>query len=477
MSLGFSLSNLPMLANSMGLLAIEDDFNRPDGTIEKVGSTYSSASYIPDGRAVWDVLVGSFSIINNKLFAGTTSITTPPSSSAIAFIDNGSPNVYMSAQVSSTGGDGLYFRVQDENNWSRAYVKADVEVTTTPVGYYNYEWQSSASVANYVSIYKDKKKYYPSQTSCENTMHDHSVLVTTANAQIDQFDPKNLKWGKYPYIMVKRGIRYQDLEGNIIQSTGDDVKYLQGVLRHHYSNDQMDVDGIFGPYTESQLKRLQRDFNIIVDGFAWNLQSWLVVDQIAISAIEMGTSVPAERTLYLQRYFLGDDYHFPPKTLWGTSQNQPPEGAYSDITHTHNLILNGCRKLSSVGSHTHYAVNTPTGASVFVAQGDPIVETVTTYSLVVETCVAGTVSEIPLTVSPTFNKNDTGEISRITVLVYDVYLSVSVNDGPTQLYTLEVLNNGATKHGVGRGPSDAVGTGIDNYVCTPIDAMIIPSEV
>jgi peptidoglycan hydrolase-like protein with peptidoglycan-binding domain len=480
MSLGFSLSNLPLLANSTGYLAVEDTFDRPNGTIEKVGEAYSLASYITDGRAAWDVLVGSFSIYNNKLLAGSTNILDTPTASGIAVINNGSTNVLMSASISDVGGDGLYFRVIDENNWSRVYLTSEVETTTTPVGYYEYEWQSSASVSNYVSIYKDTNKYYPSQTTCKNSVHDHEVLITTNNPQISQFDPLTLKWGKYPYMMVKRGIRYKDLEGNIIASTGDDVKYLQGVLRHHYDDDQMVVDGYFGPYTESQLKRLQREENIIVDGFAWNLQSWLVIDRLAIAAINMGTSVEAERTLYLRRYLLGSTYHFPTKTIWGASPDYPPEGVYTDITHTHDLLLDNCRHISTVGAHTHYALNTLTGASTFIQTAEDVVETTTTYSIVAEECIDGQVSAIDLLVSDNFDQTNTETISSIKLLVYDNYLEISVNNYPSaqyKTYTLTTANTAATKHGVGRGPADAEGTGIDDYVCVPIDAMITPSEV
>lgn len=477
MSLGLSLSNLPFLANSTGYLPVEDTFDRPNGIINKVGDIYSTSSYITDGRAAWDVLTGNFCIYNNKLIAGASAGTLIPSSSAIATIDNRSSNVYISADISSTGGDGIYFRVTDASNWYRVYLKSDVETTTTPVGYYTYEWESSASVSNYVSIYKDTKKYFPSQTACRDTNHDHSVISTVYNAQISEFDPLHLKWGKYPYQMVKRGIRYRD--GNVIvRSQGDDVKYLQGVLRHYYNDNQMAIDGDFGPYTEQQLKRLQTEYKLIVDGYAWNLQSWLVVDRLAISAIEMGTNVEEERTQYLRRYLLGNTYNFPTKLVTGTSTYQPPEDAYSDIVHTHEVLLNSCRKLSTVGSHVHYAINNLTGASAFVSTGDPIVTTNTTYSVIVEQSIDGTVTEVPMTLMNGYSQGMSDIITSLQIILYDNYLSISTSGSSARhLVSYGVVNNGATRHGVGRGPTDTAGTAIDNYKCVPIDAMIIPSEV
>lgn len=490
MSLGFSLRNLPYLASSNRVLAVEDDFQRANGIVNKVGDTYSAASFITDGRATWDVISGSFCVYDNHLIAGASVSTITPSTPAIACIDVNSTNVAISANIYEFGGDGIYFRVQDENNWCRVYLKDDVTVTNASIGYYQYEWSSSASASNYLSIYKDPKRYYPSQTECQNTVHDHKVLVTTPNPQIDDFDPLTKKWGKYPYMMVKRGIRYRDGD-QIIASTGDDVRYLQGVLRHYYNDDQMVIDGYFGPYTESRLKQLQRDFKIIVDGFAWNLQSWLVVDRIAIAAIEMGTSVEAERTLYLQRYFLKDTYNYPDKTIWSTDPNQPPPDAYKEFTHTHDLILNGCRKRSSIGAHTHYVTNQLTGASVFVLTDTE--ETITSnLKIAFEQCVNGVVSELPATVPAEWEnagidiRTASPAVSNLDVVVYDNYATITVNkqnegwDSP-QLVTWSAPTNGATKHGVGRGPTNTtvveVVSRIDNYRCVPIDAMIIPSEV
>lgn len=488
MSLGFSLRNLPYLATSSGTLAVEDDFQRANGIVNKVGDTYSPASLITDGRAAWDVLTGNFYVYDNYLRAGASSGTVVPSTPAIACIDVFSDNVEISADIYEFGGDGIYFRVQDANNWSRVYLKDDVVQTSASSGYYEYEWSSSASAANYVSIYKDPKRYFPSQTSCLNSAHDHKVLVTTPNPQIDEFDPATLKWGAYPYMMVKRGIRYRDGD-QIIQSTGNDVRYLQGVLRHHYNDAQMIIDGIFGPYTEARLKQLQRDFKIIADGFAWNLQSWLVVDRLAIAAIEMGTSVEAERTLYLQRYHLGNAYSYPDKTVWSTDPNQPPPTAYREFTHTHDLILDGCRKKSSVGAHTHYVTNQLTGASVFVVTD--VQETITSdLKIAFEQCVNGVVTSIPATVPTSWTGTDIRTecpaASHLKVVVYDSYVTVTVNeqnDGweSPQLVTWSAPSNGATKHGVGRGPTNTdlveVVSRIDNYRCVPIDAMIIPSEV
>ena len=61
--------------------------------------------------------------------------------------------------------------------------------------------------------------------------------------------------------------------------TGDAVRYLQSVLRFRAAQD-IEVDGTFGPATETAVKSVQALFGADVDGVV-GPDTWVAIDQLA----------------------------------------------------------------------------------------------------------------------------------------------------------------------------------------------------
>lgn len=153
-----------------GGLSVSDDFNRADGAL---GVT-------PTNNLPWQVLSGAFAIASNKAVSSPTT-----ASSGIAVVDNFASNVDLSLSVSNGGGDALYFRVADANNWLRAYVYSETTQQSYTTGYYQYQW------SNYVS----GSEYYPTTpelgANCWQTYHDHgeSLVYTWSTSPSTNTSP------------------------------------------------------------------------------------------------------------------------------------------------------------------------------------------------------------------------------------------------------------------------------------------------
>lgn len=127
-STGASGRGLGLFGNTLAQLStIFDNFNRANS---------SSLGFTSDGNAQWSVLSGSFSISSNTAISSGTS--------GVAVVDFGTANVNASLAL-SWGGDALYFRVVDANNWWRVGTFFDQVTTTTPYNYYRYNWYSEYS--------------------------------------------------------------------------------------------------------------------------------------------------------------------------------------------------------------------------------------------------------------------------------------------------------------------------------------------
>lgn len=141
-----------------GGLSASDNFNRVDGAL---GSTSTN-------NLTWQTLSGTFLISSNKAVSSPTSATT-----GAAVVDTYTPNVNISLDVSSVGGDAIYFRATDANNWWRVGVSAYSTVTYVPTGYTEYYWCSYLSGA----------EYYPNSAQaaagCWQTYHDHNSTWPT----------------------------------------------------------------------------------------------------------------------------------------------------------------------------------------------------------------------------------------------------------------------------------------------------------
>lgn len=87
------------------LKPISDDFNRANGAL---GSTSV-------GAEPWQIVSGTWSITSNMATSSTAASSRP-----IAVVEGRTANVDISINISSSGGgDALYFRVVDVNNWVR----------------------------------------------------------------------------------------------------------------------------------------------------------------------------------------------------------------------------------------------------------------------------------------------------------------------------------------------------------------------
>ena len=127
-STGVSGRGLGLFGNTLAQLStIFDNFNRANS---------SSLGFTSDGNAQWSVLSGSFSISSN--------VVTSTGTSGVAVVDLGASNVTASLSL-SWGGDALYFRVVDANNWWRVGTYLDQVTTTTPYNYTRWNWYSEYS--------------------------------------------------------------------------------------------------------------------------------------------------------------------------------------------------------------------------------------------------------------------------------------------------------------------------------------------
>lgn len=124
-SSGISARGTGLFASTAAQLSsITDNFNRANS---------SSLGFTSDGKAQWTVLSGSFSISSNAV--------TSTSTSAIAVVELSASNIAASLTV-SWGGDALYFRVVDTNNWWRVATYFDQITSSYPFNYTAYNWYS-----------------------------------------------------------------------------------------------------------------------------------------------------------------------------------------------------------------------------------------------------------------------------------------------------------------------------------------------
>lgn len=100
--IGLSMSDVGLLGGRI-FMKLEDNFNRPN---------QSGLGVIPVAERSWEQLSGSWSISSNRAVAANT--TNP-----VAVVEAYTPDVDISLSVSSTGHDGIAFRVTDKDNYLR----------------------------------------------------------------------------------------------------------------------------------------------------------------------------------------------------------------------------------------------------------------------------------------------------------------------------------------------------------------------
>lgn len=156
MTHGLGIRNLSYLVNVAPQLSIFDNFNRVSGPL---GST-------SDGNGTWVTLSGSFEVASNRAISSPANAT-----SGLAVVNNFAANSTVSLNVSTGGGDAMYFRVVDANNWWRVVVDSVTSTSTVPDGYVEYLWWS----------YRSGHEYYPHASGpatfngvqCWQTYHGH----------------------------------------------------------------------------------------------------------------------------------------------------------------------------------------------------------------------------------------------------------------------------------------------------------------
>jgi hypothetical protein len=98
------------------------------------GVNGSALGFTEVGNLEWNSLSGSW-----VRAAGLASTSAAISSNPIAIVDVGWPDIDESVSISSIGGDALYWRVTDVNNWFRLRLESvNVGGTQVPTGIYNY---------------------------------------------------------------------------------------------------------------------------------------------------------------------------------------------------------------------------------------------------------------------------------------------------------------------------------------------------
>jgi len=209
-------------------IVVEDTFNRSDGSL---GSTST-------GNVAWEVLSGDFAIVSN-----TARSVPANANSGIAVVETYTPNVNLSIDTSS-GGDALYFRVVDDQNWWRLVLDRITEATQTAYGHTEYHWYSSRGGA----------EYYPTSAElsagCQQTYHDHYSDWPTRNA-----------WGTSS-TSPPAGIAYNDYTHThaiTLAGCGQSVTYTHThAASHFYGSTQFVIDGYtttYSYYTNFQLQK------------------------------------------------------------------------------------------------------------------------------------------------------------------------------------------------------------------------------
>lgn len=146
------------VVNKVKGIAATDNFDRPNGAM---GST-------PVGDLVWEPISGTWQIQSNRAYTSTSQNTTPP---PIVAVDSLSPDVDVSHDIASGGGDSLYFRIVDATNWWR-------------IRHRRYSQQTSYSCTQYCTQYQYQGDYGNasgqsfSSSPCLGS-HGHSDGVST----------------------------------------------------------------------------------------------------------------------------------------------------------------------------------------------------------------------------------------------------------------------------------------------------------
>ena len=86
------------------------------------------------------------------------------------------------------------------------------------------------------------------------------------------FNPALQQWSLWP-IASKPAVKFG--------STGDIVKYLQGVLKFKAGQTGITIDGKFGGQTEDAVKIFQKFFGLTIDGWVGQ-QTWAMIDYCAM---------------------------------------------------------------------------------------------------------------------------------------------------------------------------------------------------
>lgn len=128
-------SPLRTLMGGVNLRPIADTFDRPNASTLGTTST---------GGAPWVPIIGTWGITSNR---PTTS--TAISSHPHAVVEADTPNVDLSITISSGGGgDALYFRVVDANNWLRLRYEGWQTSSTSCQTCYEYTYNRGCSHIN-----------------------------------------------------------------------------------------------------------------------------------------------------------------------------------------------------------------------------------------------------------------------------------------------------------------------------------------
>lgn len=120
-----------------------DSFNRADT------ASGSGLGSIPNGGPAWQVVSGLWRILSNRAVSDTAATSNP-----IVVVASGAGDGDVSVSTSPSGGDAIYGRVQDANNWIRARIRQYQTSNTTTYYVTEYEWacvtqSGSAPVTEY----------------------------------------------------------------------------------------------------------------------------------------------------------------------------------------------------------------------------------------------------------------------------------------------------------------------------------------
>lgn len=232
----------------------------------------------PDNMSVWDKLTGSsFGTANGRLNTATTT-------NSIYVLKNGYKSARITAAIDAqTGGDAIYFRVKDANNWMRVREYSTYSST--------YNQCVPASVGGY-TVTVD-----PPNAGCSgifSSVEDHNGLQTVCGTTIIGFSNFQYEYRPDCYTSTPyKLLSYYNYGWSEVTTTNKDWQYSVAIEK--MENGSLSTIGTPKTYSKKQIVTSNWEFGVPTTGAqpndAHNLVVTVTPTSIAYSGYNVSDSV------------------------------------------------------------------------------------------------------------------------------------------------------------------------------------------